>query len=162
MNEARLAGIYTAPQGGAPMESLGKVRILKGLGPEGDRYTEGKGFYQTPDARVAPREISIFTQLGLDAANQEFGYHFTPEMTRRNLLINGLEPLELLELIGKDFRIGKINFKGTEECTPCLRPSQLAETKENFLRAFKKDGRAGIRATVASTGILTIGDLFKQ
>jgi MOSC domain-containing protein YiiM len=52
---------------------------------------------------------------------------------------------ELLQLVGKRFRLGDVEMLGVEDCAPCEEPSLLSG-KVNFKARFS--GLGGLRAKV--------------
>lgn len=159
--EAKVAQIYIAREAGAPMERLTHVQANPG-GLEGNAYTRREGFYQTvanPKQKI--RDVSLISQQAIDAANAEFGTTWDGPKSRRNLIVNG--EVDLLELEGKVFMIGDVLMRGDKECAPCVRPTWLLEQHGGsetvgFERAFRKDGRGGIRAEILTSGIIFEGD----
>lgn len=140
--------IYICEQAGQPMVSVSQVHALAGQGLEGDRYCEKIGFWQTvsrPKNNI--REVTLINELDIH------GSGFTEAETRRNIVVTGRS--DLISLIGCTFRLGEVLLEGTEECTPCKRPSDLSG-KPNFAMAFKTTG--GIRARILSTGRIKVGD----
>lgn len=152
---ARVTGIYICPVAGAPMQMVDHVQVVEDLGIVGDRYAKQIGFWQTlKNPRPAIRHVSFISQEDIDAANEEFGTAFTAAETRRNILIKGYGR-DLRELIDVEFRVGQVLFRGAEECTPCGRPSQLSG-KKFFEKAFRVNGRGGLRAEVLSSGVVPV------
>ena len=140
--------IFICPMAGEPMVNVPKVIALQEKGLEGDRYSNKTGFWQkTKNPRPIIRDVSIINFN--DIANSPF----TEAETRRNIIVD--TQIKLTELIGKKFYIGKILFLGTEDCTPCSRPSKLSG-KADFEKIFKE--RGGLRAQVLTTGEISVGD----
>ena len=144
------------------MNSAPKVKILAHQGIEGDRYALNKGAYSLAKP-LKVRDVTFISRLGIDAANQflrSLGQKgFTENETRRNIVLNEITPNELNNLIGKNFSIGNVEFRATELCAPCERPSNLA-SKQGFIRAFENHG--GIRAEALCSGEIGIDDLLMQ
>ncbi len=153
----KLIQIYIASHAGEPMQMVDHVQAVEDLGLVGDRYWKKVGFWQTlKNARPAIRHVSFISREDINAANAEAGTAFTPEETRRNFLIEGFGG-DLRKLIGIEFRVGQVLFRGAEECTPCGRPSQLSG-KKFFEKAFRANGRGGLRAQILNSGTIRIGD----
>ena len=134
----RVQTIYVSPEAGSKMNSASKVKILPQKGIEGDRYTLNKGAYSLAKP-IKIRDITFISRVGIDDANhylKSIGQEgFTDSETRRNIVLNEITSNELNNLIGKVFSVGDVSFRGTELCTPCERPSKLAN-KKCFLKAF--------------------------
>jgi len=152
--------IYTSSNAGSKMVSKDKVKLVKGIGIEGDRYALGVGAFSNSDPKKN-RDITLITKIGIDTSNRLLTYdglaEFDMSETRRNVVIDQIQPDELNALVGKVFYLGKIKLKGEELCDPCERPSKLAN-KKGFKNAYDNNG--GIRAQVLDSGEIAIGDLL--
>ena len=152
--------IYTSSNAGSKMVSKDKVKLVKGIGIEGDRYALGVGAFSNSDPKKN-RDITLITKIGIDTSNRLLTYdglaEFDMSETRRNVVIDQIQPNELNALVGKVFYLGKIKLKGEELCDPCERPSKLAN-KKGFKNAYDNNG--GIRAQVLDSGEIAIGDLL--
>src|SRR5512135_464423 len=98
----RLVGIYTAPAGGKPMDAHDEVRVLAGVGLEGDRYATQTGEFSAREG--GGREVTLIAREAIDKANAAavtIGAH----ETRRNLVTDGVD---LDALIGKTFAVGEV------------------------------------------------------
>ncbi len=96
--EASVAGIYTAPKAGAPMEQQGAVVVVPEVGIVGDRYALGTGQWSAPrwhDQQLTLFEAEVADALGIEA-----------QMVRRNIVTRGVA---LFGLIGVQFRIGEVD-----------------------------------------------------
>lgn len=143
------------------MVDMQKIKVLIG-GIEGDRYSSGLGaFSKSKPSKV--RDISLITMIGINTANHALNTRGLKEFkageTRRNIVIDNILPEVLDELIGKEFTLGGVRLKGIELCTPCERPSKLAN-KQDFHTAYERFG--GIRAQVIKGGYLSIGNILES
>ena len=157
---AHIQAIYLAPSAGAQMQAANNVKVIAGLGIDGDRYALGTGAYSaTKPPKV--RHISLIALSGIEVANDwlEAGGEptFHESETRRNVILTGFTAPDLNSLVGQRFLLGNIQLLGTELCTPCERPAQLLQ-RPSFMDAF--EGRGGIRAEILNTGTLNIGDIL--
>lgn len=157
---AHVSGLFVCAVAGAPMKAVDQVKMLAGVGLEGDRYAMGVGTYsiQVP---VKVRHVTFICQDGIDTANewQEASGlpAFSPGQTRRNVLLAGMSPDALNNLVGRRFSVAGLWFKGLELATPCHQPSAVTG-QEGFVDAF--DSRGGLRAQACTNGVLRIGDLL--
>lgn len=134
--------IYISATAGGPMLKVSEVLATIDKGLEGDRYASKTGFWQTiRNARKTIRDVSFVKASDIDSSG------FTEAETRRNIVIQ--TEINLVTLIGKQFTVGKVLFRGVEECTPCKRPSELSG-KTGFAQVFKDKG--GLRAQVLKSG----------
>ena len=146
----KLLNIYTCPEKGMPMISLQEVWAYAGAGLKGDRYTLGKGAFSRERSTI--RHVSLIAIEKINAANAELHVPFLPEETRRNLVTVGID---LDSLVGMRFRIGPVEMRWVEECTPCDRPNKLAG-KSGFKDAYANCG--GLRAEIFNDGWIRVGD----
>ncbi len=77
-----------------------------------------------------------------------------PEMTRRNLVVRGIN---LWALHDRTFSVGDVVLKGTGPCDPCSRmETALGPGGFNAMR-----GHGGITAVVVQAGEIAIGDAVR-
>ncbi len=157
---AHVSGLFVCAVAGAPMKAVDQVKVMAGVGLEGDRYAAGVGTYSV-QVPLKVRHVTFISQDGIDTANewQEASGlpAFAPGQTRRNVLIAGMSPDALNNLVGRTFSIAGMLFKGLELATPCHQPSEVTG-QEGFVDAF--DNRGGLRAEACTDGVIRIGDLL--
>lgn len=140
-----VAAIFTAPEKGADMQRVQRVRTIAGLGLENDRYAQGEGSW---NASSGPGN----RQVTLISAEAFQGTGFEWHEARRNIVVGGLETPHL---IGVVFSIGGVKFRGVKYCDPCGRPDKLSG-KDGFAQLFRE--RAGVIAEVLEDGEISEGD----
>lgn len=154
----RIQAIYRAPAAGASMQSMNLVKVIAGMGIDGDRYALGTGAYSSLKPSKV-RHLSLIALSGINIANDwlRAGNEptFNSSETRRNIIMEGITAPELNHLVGQKFQLGNILLMGTELCTPCERPAQLLN-RPSFMDAF--EGRGGIRAEILNSGVLAVDD----
>src|SRR5437762_13984949 len=131
---------------GRPMRAGSRIRLIAGIGLEGDRYAAGRGhFSPMPGTGRALTLIEAEVLESLDVA-------LRPGEARRNVTTRGID---LNALVGRRFRVGAVLCEGIELCEPCL---NLARMNDNFgvLRGLVH--RGGLRADVLSDGEIALGD----
>jgi MOSC domain-containing protein YiiM len=70
---------------------------------------------------------------------------------RRNVIVSSVD---LLSLIGQEFEIQGVRFRGTQHCAPCeWMNTAFAPGAKQFLK-----DNAGLRAQILSDGTITVGD----
>lgn len=136
-----LTKIFISSEAGGLMKEIAEANLLEGAGIEGDRYAQKVGFWQTNGKnRESIRDVTLIKQQDVEKTN------FAVNETRRNLLVNFIDPdLNLVHHVGSILIIGEARLKIVEDCTPCNRPSQIAQ-KPHFAQEFK--GIGGVRCQV--------------
>jgi MOSC domain-containing protein YiiM len=142
-----IQAIFIAPEPKAPQQAVGKINVTARKGIVGDRNYD--------QHRWHGQNITLIEIENIDNFNQQYQQQIAIEDTRRNIITQGIS---LNELVGEEFSIGPIKLLGTELCEPCHALSQqLASdtiSKQQILKAFTH--KAGIRATILSSGKITI------
>jgi MOSC domain-containing protein YiiM len=136
-----LSGIarHAAPY--AAMESLSEIAISVEAGLEGDY----RGHHEK-------RRVTVLTRAGWEEACDEVG-RAVPWIARRaNLLLDGLEPLDI---VSGRIRIGDVVLEIGGETRPCERMDEACPGLEV---ALKPGLRAGSYCRVLSGGVVRIGD----
>ena len=100
---------------------------------------------------INTRDRSLFS---LSRFSMIFAAPWTPS-TARPLRFAGdviTRGVDLNSLIGQEFEVQGVRFKGTEECRPCYWMDEaVAPGAEKFLK-----GRGGLRAQILCDGILRV------
>ncbi len=127
-----------------PLEEQNTVECVAGRGLRGDRFFDFKDDYQG--------QVTFFSREIFDALTREFGLTKSPGVLRRNVIVSGVN---LNELIGQEFELQGVRFRGTQHCAPCdWMNIAYAPGTEPFLR----EGKGGLRARILSDGRLGLGD----
>jgi MOSC domain-containing protein YiiM len=133
-------GHYGKAAGENPIVEVREVRCVAGRGLEGDRFFDFKPDYKG--------QITFFAWETYEALCAEFGVAGkSPGAFRRNVVVEGLD---LNSLIGEEFELQGVRFKGTQESTPC---EWMEEAFCAGAHAALK-GRGGLRAKILSDGVL--------
>jgi MOSC domain-containing protein YiiM len=143
--------ICIAPAAGDPMQSLGEVEAIVGVGLAGDRYAAGIGFYSPRPTDPGAREVTLFEAEVLDTVQSDFGMALSAAEHRRNLTVRGVR---LAALLGQRFRIGEVLLEGVKDCPPCEHLQQLVG--KPVLQPLVD--RGGLRARIVEGGTLRVGD----
>lgn len=138
----RLEWIGLSPAKGAPMEVVGQARVELRTGLVGDRHAaSGTGH----------RQVTLIQGEHFPVASALCGRDVTPELTRRNLVVTGIN---LLSLRDRRFRVGEVVLLGTGRCAPCgLMERNLGPGGYSAMR-----GHGGITASVVEPGTIRVGD----
>jgi MOSC domain-containing protein YiiM len=139
---------------GLRKERLGAVEVVKEA-----RLVEGRGLERDHkfSGRIgSKRQVTLIQQEHLAAvAGMLHRDRVPPELTRRNLVVSGVN---LLALKGKQFRIGEAVLEFSGPCEPCSRMEQnLGPGGFNAMR-----GHGGITAKVIESGTVRIGDEVRR
>src|ERR1700730_9004836 len=94
-----LLNIHVAPKASAPMVELSEVRLVAGIGLEGDRYAMGLGTYSKN--HHIDRQATLIEAEVLEALARDRGVELAPHEHRRNLTTRGVP---LGHLVGQNFR----------------------------------------------------------
>jgi MOSC domain-containing protein YiiM len=145
-----VAGLFIAPEAGAPMRAVEAVRAVPGRGLEGDRYYEARGsFSRWPGAH---RAVTLIAEEALAEMAAETGVILAPAASRRNVLVRGV-PVN--DLIKKAFVAGDVRMEGLRLCQPCkylARRSGVPGVLPGLI------GRGGLRARILDEGFIRVGD----
>lgn len=135
-------GRHEQPAGNHPTIAVAEVECVAGRGLKGDRFFDFKENYKG--------QVTFFSQEVFDAMSAELklaGKH--PGLARRNVTVAGAD---LNSLVGKEFEIQGVKFRGTVECSPChWMDAAFAPGAEHFLQR-----RGGLRAQILTDGILRV------
>jgi MOSC domain-containing protein YiiM len=144
----RVERIHLADGEGKPMRPADRIRVLAGVGLEGDRYATGRGhFSSTPGTG---RALTLIEAEVLESL-RERGIGLQPGEARRNLTTRGIR---LNALVGQRFRIGSVLCEGMRLCEPC---NYLEELVDKPLMDPLQH-RGGLRADVIEGGEIRVGD----
>lgn len=128
------------------------IRVVAGAGLEGDRYFDRHDEPGQNVTFIEAEEIESFF------AEQQPA----PDLpaSGRNIITRGVR---LNELVGVEFFVGTVRFRGVELCEPCLGLGQaLATSALPPAKVVKRlVHRAGLRADALSSGELAVGAKFR-
>lgn len=120
-----------------------ELELVAGSGIVGDRFFDYKEDYKG--------QLTLFDHAIYEQVMEKFDLpDLEPGAFRRNVVIRGVS---LPELIGQRFRIGDLEFTGSEEAKPCYWMDEAcAPGTEEFLR-----GNGGLRCRITKDGTLAKG-----
>lgn len=154
----RVVGIFICSVAGECMQEVLEVEAIAGAGLKGDRYAVGKGSFTAKVKglwqcfmrwlRGTNRQVTLIASEAFEGTS--FEYH----ETRRNIIT---KDVELMWLIGREFKIGTATFRGVKYCDPCNRPNKLCGKSQSFKDEFFDHG--GLIAKVVKGGVIKAGDL---
>lgn len=130
------------PSKKAILEEAKEIQITEADGIVGDHYT-GKSKKRQVTLIQAEHLATVASVLKMDSIN--------PQLTRRNIVISGINLLALKE---QQFRIGSAILETTGLCHPCSRMEEnLGAGGYNAMR-----GHGGITTKVIKDGVVKLGD----
>jgi hypothetical protein len=135
-------GHHGQPPGNHPTIEVVEIECVAGRGIRGDRFFDFKENYKG--------QATFFSQEAFDAlcAGLKLA-DASPGASRRNIVVEGAD---LNALIGKDFEVQGVKFRGVAECSPCHWMDQaFAPGAEKFLQNC-----GGLRAQILTGGKLRV------
>jgi len=138
-------GRHGQPPAENPIVEMAEIECVAGRGLRGDRFFDYKENYKG--------QITFFAWETYEAICLALAVRDKmPSTFRRNVITAGVD---LNELIGREFYIQGVRFRGTEECRPCYWMDQaFAPGANGFLK-----GRGGLRAVILNSGIIRVNPL---
>ena len=137
-------GHHGQPPDDFPPVATASIECVAGHGIRGDRFFDYRENYK---GQVTFLAAEVFAELA-----HAFGIaNKSPGVLRRNVIVSGVD---LMELIGADFELQGVRFRGTAHCTPCYwMDTAFAPGTEKFLA-----GRGGLRARILTNGTISVGE----
>ncbi len=138
---------YFGHHGRAPDDSalreVTEIECVAGRGIRGDRFYDYKDNYKG--------QITFFSDEVFDALSAAFpDERKGPGVLRRNVIVSGVN---LNTLIGEEFELQGLRFRGTAHCRPCYwLDHAFASGAEAWLK-----GNGGLRAQILTSGRLRRG-----
>ncbi len=133
--------IGVRPAKRAALEEVHSVKADTETGLQGDHYGGSSG----------KRQVTLIQREHLEAVAAILGRAVPPTLTRRNIVVSGINLLALKE---RRFRIGGVVLEGTGPCHPCSRMEEnLGPGGYNAML-----GHGGITARVVEGGTMAVGD----
>ena len=135
-------GHHEQPAGNYPTIEVAEIECVAGRGIKGDRFFDFKENYKG-QATFFSQEVFAALCAELKLAGK------SPGESRRNIVIEGVD---LNSLVGQEFELQGVKFRGTAECSPChWMDKAFAPGAEHFLQR-----RGGLRAQILSDGKLSV------
>ena len=148
MWEGKLVSIHIG-RAAKGLRSVPEARVVPGKGIEGDRYFDGSGTWSNHPG--TGREVTLIEAEAIEAITGESKIELQPGDARRNLVTRGVPPSHL---VGREFRVGEVRFKGMRLCEPCEHLESLTRKGVNSALLH----RGGLRAEAISEGTIRTGD----
>ena len=123
------------------------IEVITDKGVVGDRHFKD---YNDPYC-----QLSLIESESIDQYNTKYGLNISYVDFRRNIIT---KEIELNNLIGKKFFIGKVQVEGIDLCRPCRHLTEMLN-QENILKEFLRKG--GLRCRILTSSKINIGDKIK-
>lgn len=127
-----------------PLVEVPEIECVARHGIRGDRFYDYRDNYK---GQITFFSLEVFERLAA---------HFrltgkSAGLLRRNVIVSGID---LNGLIGEEFAIQAVRFRGTAHCKPCYWMNHaVAPGAEEFLQ-----GNGGLRAQILADGTIALGD----
>ena len=129
------------------IQEVDSIEVIANQGIVGDRH-----FKKFNDPY---NQISLIESEGIDNYNIKFGLNISYIDFRRNIITKGIQ---LNNLVGKKFQIGKVELEGIDLCRPCRHLSEVLN-QDNIIKEFLR--RGGLRCQILSSSSIKVGNKIK-
>ena len=142
MSEVYKLGITT--KNNQPISEVNSIDVIANQGVVGDRH-----FSEFNDPY---NQISLIESENIDYYNIKYGLNIPYIDFRRNIITKGIK---LNDLVGKRFKIGKVELEGIDLCRPCKHLSEILD-QDNIIKEFLR--RGGLRCQILTSSNIKIND----
>ena len=129
------------------IREVNSIQVLANQGIIGDRH-----FKEFNDPYS---QLSLIESENIDYYNIKYGLDIPYIDFRRNIITKGIQ---LNNLVGKKFQIGKVELEGIDLCRPCRHLSEVLN-QDNIIKEFLR--RGGLRCQILSSSSIEIGNKIK-
>ena len=129
------------------IQEVESIEVVANKGVIGDRHFKD---YNDPYC-----QLSLIESENIDYYNTKYGLNISYVDFRRNIIT---KEIELNNLIGKKFFIGKAEVEGIDLCRPCRHLTEMLN-QDNILKEFLRKG--GLRCRILTSSKINIGDKIK-
>ena len=129
------------------IKEVNSIEVLANQGIIGDRH-----FKEFNDPYS---QLSLIESENIDYYNIKYGLNIPYIDFRRNIITKGIQ---LNDLVGKKFQIGRVELKGVDLCRPCRHLSEILN-QDNIIREFLRKG--GLRCQILSSSSIEVGNKIK-
>ena len=137
-------GHFGKPSGKVPMAEVDKIEVVTGRGVRGDRYFAHEEGHKG--------QVTFFSEEAWLRLRKEVGgADRGPGVFRRNVIVRGAD---LNALVGAEFEVQGVRFKGSEYCKPCFWMDEAFAP--GTLKALAEWKAGGLRTRVLSDGCLRV------
>ena len=93
-------------------------------------------------------QLSLIESENIDYYNIKYGLNIPYLDFRRNVVTKGIQ---LNDLVGKKFQIGKVELEGVDLCRPCRHLCEVLN-QDNIIKEFLR--RGGLRCQILSSSTI--------
>ena len=129
------------------IQEVDSIEVVANKGVIGDRHFKD---YNDPYC-----QLSLIESENIDYYNTKYGLDISYVDFRRNIIT---KKIQLNDLIGKNFFIGKVQVEGIDLCRPCRHLTEMLN-QENVLKEFIRKG--GLRCRILTSSKISVGDKIK-
>ena len=129
------------------IQEVESIEVIANKGVIGDRHFKD---YNDPYC-----QLSLIESENIDYYNTKYGLNISYVDFRRNIIT---KKIQLNDLIGKNFFIGKVQVEGIDLCRPCRHLTEMLN-QENVLKEFLRKG--GLRCRILTSSKISVGDKIK-
>ena len=129
------------------IKEVNSIDVLANQGVLGDRH-----FNEFNDPY---NQLSLIESESIDYYNIKYGLNIPYIDFRRNIITKGIQ---LNDLVGKKFQIGKVELEGIDLCRPCKHLSEVLQ-QDNIIKEFLR--RGGLRCQILSSSSIEVGSKIK-
>ena len=120
------------------------IEVIENKGVIGDRHFN--------DFNDPYCQLTLIESENIDYYNSKYGLNFSYLEFRRNIITKGIQ---LNDLVGKKFLIGKVKVEGIDFCRPCRHLSETLN-QNNIIKEFIR--RGGLRCQILTSSKIEVGD----
>ena len=146
-----ILAIFVSGKRGEKQLAASEVDVVTGCGIVGDR-----NFRKT---RWPGQNITFVESEEIGNYNRIFSQNIPLDATRRNIITKGVR---LNSLVGREFNVGDVRFRGVELCEPCSKLGRNLGSdtmaRKEVVKAFVHKG--GLKADILADGKLAVGMEF--
>ena len=129
------------------IQEVNSIKVLANQGIVGDRH-----FKEFNDPY---NQLSLIESENIDNYNIKYGLKIPYIDFRRNIITKGIQ---LNNLVGKKFKIGKVELEGIDLCRPCRHLCEILN-QDNIIKEFLRSG--GLRCQILSSSLIEVGNKIK-
>lgn len=149
--KGRVVSLHLHPEkSGETLRTVEQIEVVEQKGIRGNGRYFGRNSRST--GRPSKRQVTLIEREQISEHATTLGLEtIAPGAVRSNIETLGIN---LIELIGREVRVGEATLLFYEARTPCEKMDQLCEG----LRGLMENNKQGVLAQVVCGGIIRVGD----